>query len=583
MGGFRPAPVDTDIPTPKPFDLSDVRTAPLPQEERLPIGAGYSGKGGAVSNIADNFLRGWMQGLQHQEARKLQQANREVDSAKQIYSAAKQHHLEFASRDEVRKVSQKYNDWEAQNTGTLPNGVRIPIAPNAKPPLDQNESAILERLHGSEAGVEKAKNEYADTLQRYVAPEPGAKRPKGKGARGMPVIGHFLQAFAPNLTPEMLTAKAIESIRGEKIEAPGLSTEERLNRARLSEFEAGAPLRVKEREVTGAELDVRGKIAKNSEDLGKLYADKTLSSADKDKREAELLQERRAYEGKPLTPEERAKGESANIYLSTLNKVRSGLDPRQNPEKFDAAERNEFQRSFSYRPTTVDQVFLDKIGTSVRDPKTGQQRPYTGEDAIREMDKRAIGLFTAEEQARAKYQLNAFRMQWEYQGEARARELTGGARGYGQLTPQERVQVDGDLARAFKATPDERAAGRRPELSDKEKAAVPYNVLMGLNDDPKFAQFIKERKDNKGKATFPKILSPDEAAGFFGSKEKAAKDYGDFIDTWSAKLKESGLSDAEVNAIVAPYRRTQTHGSVTINPPPVVIPPNPYRQPQARP
>ncbi len=534
MGGYRP-PLLESIPAPAPLTESDIRVQPAaPPSPKSERGIGYMGSGGKSAAMASNFLTGWLESMRAQEIRKAQMANRAVDFARQGYAGARKSFEEFSTRDDVRKAADKYADWVRSNANVSEEEFFARGGEQAQPPLEAREANLLQELGQRKAAAESAKHMYANVLQQFVMPEPGAKGKKGKegGVRGIPIIGNIVQALAPNIDPQMVPAAMVEMVRGEEIRAPELSTEERYQQTRLAEFQKEAPLRERERKGREAELDVD----EQARTLRSQMAD-AIKKGDRESEER-IYGQIKALKGERVGAAEQLGEEMARTGLSVLDKVKRGVKPDQ----FTDAEKAWYQRTLQYQPTNIEQAIVSKIGMTVNG------RAFTLDDAINEVVRANARI------AAAGRQPSAFAQQLEFYRDAEA--FTQFQRSYGQLDQGQRGKVDMAVATRMKSTAEE----RRPELSPEQKRAIPYNVLKAMTSDPKFGTFIKEQKDKEGKAAFPKILSPGEATGWFGkSTQELAVDYGEFITAWEQKLKDAGLSDAEANSIVAPYRRAQMH------------------------
>ena len=474
--GARPNPAMIgDIPIPQ-LNENDLRTsAPGPPPQVSEIGAGYMGKTGKIAAISSGLLRGWLEGQRMKEARIAQQANREVAQIGSAYEHSRESYVEFAQRKEVQDAAKKYADWIKETSAQGPHGgsVQMPDAKgNLQSPLNATEEQLLNELGRRKNSAEQAKQFYASTLEKYLIPEQGAKKPKEKGARGIPIIGNILQALNPNLTPEIATQRMVQMVREDAMDVPDVSTEEKYQRARLAEFERGAPLRQKEEEARGRELETKGKI----EDLQGQLAE----AVKKGDRQAEerVYGQIQALKGQRVPATEKLGEEMASIGLAVLAKTRQGLNPQANPDQFSDDEKAWYQRTLQYRPNNLEAAILEKVGTT----KNG--RTYTMDDAVNEIVQANARIYGERRQP------SVFAQQLEYYRDAEA--FSQFRKGFAQLTPEQKGMVDMEVRKTMRSTPEEREEAK---TNTQERVSAALNEAM-TKDPDRFKRFIKGTMTN---------------------------------------------------------------------------------------
>ena len=230
--GLQPPPYE-EIPIPK---MPEVVPQPAePQQQRLPAGAGRSGKLGAGMNIATNFLRGYLRGR-----------NKSEDQQRKRIEA------EFDNFNDQREAS--HRRWSA-----------IVGDPDAYGGMGsdkyrQAEEEARTRYQAASSGI-------ADLMEQHVKPEKG----KGKGG----IKGFFSNMFG--VDTNMFTQSMVENIRREAdtpTEPTPPGQQQRLAGAMMKEKQEGIDLRSEYSELIG--LSNSGDIT--PEQTGRLYTiEDTLS------------------------------------------------------------------------------------------------------------------------------------------------------------------------------------------------------------------------------------------------------------------------------------------------------------------
>ena len=212
--GLRPPPYE-EIPIPK---MPEVVPQPAEvQPQRLPAGAGRSGKAGASLNIASKFLRGWLRGRNKSEAQQ-----REMIEA------------EFDNFNDQRESAHKR--WSS-----------IVADPDAYGGPDSDE--YKQAVNQARTRYQAASSGLADLTEKHVKPAKGKKGKDGGGG-----IGQFFLNMFTGGKPEVFTQNMVEQMRTEAdrpTEPARPGPQQRLAGALMKEKQEGIDLRKEYSDLIG--------------------------------------------------------------------------------------------------------------------------------------------------------------------------------------------------------------------------------------------------------------------------------------------------------------------------------------------
>jgi hypothetical protein len=511
----------------------------------MPRDAGAGGTRAGILNVAANFMQGWMGAVNKSVQQKQIAANQEVANAHANLTSSWVN-FENAAKDPRIPSIQKKLQGQAQAGSALQpiltkfmSGQQLTddeqkaIQDLQQHALDPDEQAALAKYQSAQSAYQGAASAFKSTAAKFVAPD----QQGGGGVKGAAKkVGKQLTGGG---LPEFISSTYLKSLDALPQMTPsGAGPREQMEQGQLDEFNAGASTRKAEQDLLKQEVDLRTQ-------LSKAVADPNTSTDEVTRLSDQLA----AVQGKIRTPGEKLQDTLANTGIGALSKMNAGTPIKD----MTPAEQSFINKTFPRDiPTNMFQMFMKRAndGEQIKDPKTGQMRAYTTDDAMADNAKWEARMRAVERGPNATQEL--------------INELNTLAKTiYPNASKEDQAKWVADRLRP---SPQDKADAKPEDVKPPEANRFTQSSLYSMvQNHPELSYLVT----HDPKTGYKMSDAPDVGSHWF-SKDDHPNPAGDrlkFMDLWAQELQKRGAPSGFIKATTGVDVAAQGQGQ-QLQPPP---------------